>query len=107
MISARPPSDELAFVRKLVLKRRGGICNLLAGLPVNAAARLSGKQLNRMEEMMVTARAKAVKEVMREQRIQQEPGLFIVNRAGLNELSAQNISKSELKTAQRCHHIFD
>ena len=40
-------------------------------------AKLSGKQLNKMEKMMVTARAKAVKEVIREQRIQQEPGLFI------------------------------
>ena len=32
-------------------------------------AKLSGKQLNKMEKMMVTARAKAVKEVIREQRI--------------------------------------
>ena len=50
---------------------------------MNIAARLSGKQLNKMEEMMVTARAKAVKEVMSEQRIQQEPGLFIGNRVWL------------------------
>ena len=52
---------------------------------MNIAARLSGKQLNKMEEMMVTARAKAVKEVIREQRIQQESGLFIVNVQGLVE----------------------
>ena len=50
---------------------------------MNIAARLSGKQLNKMEEMMVTARANAVKEVMSEQRIQQEPGLFIGNRVWL------------------------
>ena len=54
---------------------------------MNIAARLSGKQLNKMEEMMVTARAKAVKEVTKEQRIQQEPGLFIGNRLWLEELS--------------------
>ena len=54
---------------------------------MNIAARLSGKQLNKMEEMMVTARANAVKEVMSEQRIQQEPGLFIGNRLGSEELS--------------------
>ena len=66
---------------------------------MNTAARLSGKQLNKMEEMMVTARAKAVKEVIREQRIQQEPGLFIGNWVWLKGLLAQTISKSKLKTA--------
>ena len=40
-------------------------------------AKLSGKQLNKMEAMMVMASAKAVNEVTREQSIQQEPGLFI------------------------------